>query len=268
MEASTPKTVQSAPESTGRRYTADISHSIVLILSVLLIVYISYDTFNNIPFLSNHTYMTFQFWVCMAFLADFFIELFLARDKKAYLKGRWFFFVISIPYLNIVNLTDITLSHQVLFYVRFIPLIRGAYSLAMVMGYISHNRAVSLMSQYVAILLSLVYIFSLIFYYEEHPVNSNVKTFWDALYWAAMNVTTVGCYFSAVTPIGKIISVILPTAGMLMLPLFTVVVTAKVKAFDERRQRRDHIFGRSDSAQDSADQTAPTPDSNSDSDSQ
>lgn len=265
MDASTPKTVSAAPESSGRRYTADISHSVVLILSLLLIIYISYDTFNNIPFLTNHTYMTFQFWVCMAFLADFFIELFLARDKKTYLKGRWFFFVISIPYLNIVNLTDITLGHQVLFYVRFIPLIRGAYSLAMVMGYISHNRAVSLMSQYVAILLSLVYIFSLIFYYEEHQVNTNVKSFWDALYWAAMNVTTVGCYFSAVTPVGKIISVILPTAGMLMLPLFTVVVTAKVKAFDERRFSRDHIFGKQGTSQDSPDRSPASSDSNSNS---
>lgn len=234
MNPTKSKPAAPAPEKNGRRYTADISHSVVLVLSLLLIVYISYDTFNGIPFLENHTYMTFQFWVCVAFMADFFIELFLAENKKSYLEGRWFFLIISIPYLNIINLTDITLSNQVLFYIRFIPLMRGAYSLSMVMGYISHNRAVSLMSQYMAILLQLVYIFSLIFYYEEHPVNPNVKSFWDALYWSAMNVTTVGCYFSAITPIGKIISIILPISGTLMLPLFTVVITSKVKAFDVR----------------------------------
>lgn len=104
-----------APESKARRYTADISHGIVLILSLLLIVYISYDTFEDIPFLSNHTYMTFQFWVCVVFLADFFIELIMSYDKKKYLKSRWFFFLISIPYLNIVNLTNIHLSPELLF---------------------------------------------------------------------------------------------------------------------------------------------------------
>lgn len=231
-----------APESKARRYTADISHGIVLILSLLLIVYISYDTFEDIPFLSNHTYMTFQFWVCVVFLADFFIELIMSYDKKKYLKSRWFFFLISIPYLNIVNLTNIHLSPELLFYVRFVPLMRGAYSLAMVTGYISQNRATSLMTQYVAILLSMVYIMSLIFFYEEYGVNANVKTFWDALYWSAMNTTTVGCYFSAVTPIGKIISVILPTGGMLMLPLFTVFVTNKVKALDDSRLLNDFFF--------------------------
>lgn len=207
----------------------DIVHTIVMVLSVLLIVYISYDTFMDIPFLNNHHYMVFQFWVCIVFLADFFIELFLADDKKEYFKHRWFFLLISIPYLNIINQYHISLSSQVIFYLRFVPLMRGAYSLSMVMGYISKNRAVSLLSQYLAILLALVYILALIFYYEEYKTNPNVKSFWDALYWSCLYVVTVGASFSAVTPIGKIISVILPIAGMLILPLFTVYFTDMVR---------------------------------------
>ncbi|MDE7377017.1 MAG: potassium channel family protein [Muribaculaceae bacterium] len=205
-------------------------HALVMVLSVLLIVYISYDTFMNIPFLSNHHYMVFQFWVCIVFLADFFIELVLAEDKKKYLKNRWFFLLISIPYLNIINQYQITLSHEVIFYLRFVPLLRGAYSLSMVMGYISKNRAVSLLSQYLAILVALVYILALIFYYEEYTVNPDVHSFWDALYWSSLYVTTVGASFSAVTPVGKIISVILPIAGMLILPLFTVYFTDMVRS--------------------------------------
>lgn len=207
----------------------EVVHTVVMVLSVLLIVYISYDTFNNIPFLSNHHYMTFQFWVCVVFMADFFIELVLSDDKKAYLKRRWFFLLISIPYLNIINQYHINLSHEVIFYLRFVPLLRGAYSMSMVVGYISKNRAVSLLSQYLAILLSLLYIMALIFYYEEYRVNPNVRSFWDALYWSALYVTTVGATFSAVTPMGKIISVILPIAGMLILPLFTVYFTDMVR---------------------------------------
>lgn len=218
-----------------KKYTESISHTLVLVLSLGLIVYISYDTFMNQPFLSNHNYMMFQFWVCMVFLADFFIELGFANDKKKYLKSRWFFFLISIPYLNIINQYNFQFPADVIYYLRFVPLIRGAYSLSMVMGYISNNRAVSLLSQYVAILAAATYILGLIFYYQEYGVNPDVKSFWDALYWAAMNMTTVGCYFSAVTPVGKIISVILPILGMLMLPLFTVYITNVVTAINSKK---------------------------------
>lgn len=220
-----------------KRYTESISHTLVLILSLALIVYISYDTFMNKPFLSNHNYMMFQFWVCMVFLADFFIELSFANDKKKYLKSRWFFFLISIPYLNIINQYNFQFPEDVIYYLRFVPLIRGAYSLSMVIGYISNNRAASLLSQYVAILAAATYILGLIFYYQEYQVNPDVNSFWDALYWAAMNMTTVGCYFAAVTPVGKIISIILPIMGMLMLPLFTVFVTDQVSALNAKRKQ-------------------------------
>lgn len=231
------KVATAAPLKRGERLLFNISHAVVLVLSLLLIIYISYDTFQGVDFMSNHHYMTFQFWVCIAFLLDFFIELFISRDKKFYFKARWLFLVISIPYLNIINQFHLHLSAEVLFYIRFVPLLRGAYSLAMVLGYVSHNRAASLLTQYGAILIVLMYSLALVFFYEEYGVNKNVHSFWDALYWAAMNTCTVGCYFSAVTTVGKIISVVLPIAGMLILPLFTVYFTSKVHSYDAARSR-------------------------------
>lgn len=216
-----------------RKYTLSVCRAMVLILSLMLIVYISDDTFRSVPFLNNRTYMKFQLWVCVFFLIDFFVEFFFADDKRAYLGSRWFFFLISIPYLNIIKQCDIHFSESVLYYLRFVPLLRGAYSLSMVVGYVSQNRAVSLLWQYVAILASAVYILALIFYYQEYGTNPDVKDFWDALYWAAMNMVTVGCYFTAVTPVGKVISVILPILGMMIIPLITAYVTDKVNIFNQ-----------------------------------
>lgn len=221
-----------------KRLTQSVTHSVVLILSLALIVWISYDTFKGIPFLSNHSYMQFQLWVCVVFLCDFFIELLIAPDKKQYLKSRWFFFFISIPYLNLINLYNIVIPQDVIYYLRFVPLVRGAYSMAMVIGYISANRAVSLMAQYLAILAASTYILAMIFYYQELGVNPDVHSFWDALYWATMNMTTVGCYFAAVTTPGKVISVILPILGMLMLPLFTVYITDMVRKHSNTQQQQ------------------------------
>lgn len=216
---------------TLKKYIADIAHAAVLILSVALIAYISYDTFKQIPLLGNHRYMVFQFWVCVIFIADFFIEWALSPDPKHYFKHRWFFLAVSLPYLNIINIAHLDLPEHVIYYLRYVPLVRGAYSLSMVVGYISSNRAVSLMAQYVALLLATLYILSMVFYYEEHGINPAVKTFWDALYWASMNMVTVGCEFYAVTAPGKVISVVLPLLGLMLLPLFTVYVTDKVRSY-------------------------------------
>ena len=49
--------------------------------------------------------------------------------------------------------------------------------------------------------------------------------FGDAIWWASMNLTTVGANIFAVTAIGKILTVLLPTLGMMMFPIFTVYVT-------------------------------------------
>ena len=54
---------------------------IVLLLSLGLIVYISIDTFEGVNFLENSSYMRFQFWVCVVFIIDFFVELWMAPNK-------------------------------------------------------------------------------------------------------------------------------------------------------------------------------------------
>ena len=44
------------------------------------------------------------------------------------------------------------------------------------------------------------------------------------LWWAWMNVTTVGAEIFAVTAIGKVITILLPTLGMMMFPIFTTYI--------------------------------------------
>lgn len=224
------------------RIVLTLAHIVVLALSVAIIAFISYDTFNNIPFLQNSTYMTFQFWVCIVFLFDFFLELFLNKNRRQYVKYHWFFLLISIPYLNLISIFNIEFASETLYYIRFIPLLRGAYALAMVVGYFSSDKAISLIAQYAVILISILYFSSLIFYYAERDINSNVNTYWDSLYWAFMNVDTVGSNISAVTVIGKILSIVLALSGMMMLPLFTVYITAKVKEYNDRHIHNTKIF--------------------------
>lgn len=216
---------------------------IMLVLSLLLIVWISVDTFRNISFLDNHAYMTFQFWVCVVFMADFFVQMAYSRRKTRFFFHRIFFLLLSIPYLNIIGALDIHLSHEAIYFVRFIPLARGALAISIVMGYLSTNAVTSMFMSYLCLILMITYFCSLIFYQRESGINPGVTSYWSALWWSAMNITTVGCDITPMTPAGKIVGVILPVCGMTIFPLFTVYLTnyvsGLVKAADQRRHDQE-----------------------------
>ena len=54
-----------------------------------------------------------------------------------------------------------------------------------------------------------------------------------------MNMSTVGCNISPVTPAGKIVAVILPVSGMIIFPLFTVYLTDYVTRAVKRSKDGD-----------------------------
>lgn len=224
------------PTSKAQRDIMTFMNIVVLVLSAALISWISYDTFKRIDFLENHSYMTFQFWVCMVFILDFFIGLFYADKKWMYFKQRLVFLILSIPVLNIVNMVHITLSPDMLYFARFIPLARGALALAIVVSYVSSNAVTSLFASYITIMLFIAYFCSLIFYQREAGVNPDVNSYWTALWWTMMNLSTVGCAISPVTVAGKIVAVILPISGMIIFPLFTVYLTDYVTRTFKKNQ--------------------------------
>ena len=213
-----------------RKVILDTLHAVILILSVALIAFISYDTFNNIPFLDNSVYMTFQFFVCVVFIADFFIELWLTPrgSKGGYLKGRWFFLLMSVPLLNIVDAWQIQLSADALYFARFLPLARGALALAIVLNYIASNRITGIFVSYLSIMLLTVYFAGLIFYEREEPVNPGVTSYWDAFWWCSLEATTLGSSLNPMTLAGKLLAVVLSLMGIVMFPLFTVYLSSLI----------------------------------------
>ena len=79
-------------------------------------------------------------------------------------------------------------------------------------------------------LLATVYFASLAFFVLEHKVNPLVTDYGDALWWAFMDVTTVGSNIIAMTTTGRVLSVLLAALGMMMFPIFTVYITNLIHA--------------------------------------
>nr|WP_297306810.1 potassium channel family protein [uncultured Flavobacterium sp.] len=204
----------------------NVLHVIILILSLFLVISISIDTFNDVPFQTEKSYLKVQLWICVFFLFDFFLELFLSRRKIKYLKTHLIFFIISIPYLNIIDYYHIVLSEEIKYFVRFIPLVRGGYALAIIVGRFTKSKVTSLFISYSTMLFATVYFSSLLFFAIERDLNPGLNQYSDSLWWAFMNVTTVGSNIYAVTIVGKILSVLLAALGMMMFPIFTVYITS------------------------------------------
>lgn len=203
-------------------------HLAVLAGSIALITFISYDTFRNVSFVDNQQYLDAQFWICMLFLVDIVVEFLVTPRKWHYVATHIFFFIIAIPYINILDFYGISMSGEAVYAVRFIPIIRAAYVLSIITGALSSNRVSSMFIAYIALLLTIVYFSSMMFFVEEHKINPDITSYPQALWWAVMCMTTAGSYINEYTVTGKILSVILSGGGLILFPVFTVYITHAV----------------------------------------
>ena len=220
-----------------RLHIAAWCHGIVLVLSVILVAYISIDTFRGWRISSDMEYLSFQLFVCTVFILDFFVELWISRDRGKFLVNNLLFLLVSIPYLNILYALDIPVSHDVFYYLRFMPLLRGAYVLLRSVGYMSNIRIVNIFRTYIALMGLTLYFGALMFFWREHAVNPGVLTFRDSMYFCASQMTTLGCDIFPVTGSGRLISSVLSILGMAMFPLFTVYLVSLVIRFFKREQK-------------------------------
>ena len=145
-------------------------HLAVLAGSCVLVFMITVDCLRNVSFLADDRYLHVQFWICLLFMADIILDFFFTRRKWHYLLANLFFFVICIPYLNIINAVGLKLSGEWMFVLRVVPLVRAAFVLAFMTGSFSRARARSMLTAYLALLLMVVYFSSVMFFVEEHAV--------------------------------------------------------------------------------------------------
>ena len=109
-------------------------------------------------------------------------------------------------------------------------------------SWVTRSRATSLMVSYVLMIFALTYFTSLVFYTLEKPVNPGVDTFGNSLWWAFMNVTTVGANVFAKTATGKVLTVVLAASGMMLFPIFTAYITTKVQDRRDREKNGDRTL--------------------------
>ena len=167
-----------------------------VIAGVVLLVAVSWEIIGGDHTRFSHTYLTVQLAVCILFLCDFFVRWAAAGHKGRFFGRNILFFLISIPYLNILDWSGANLPRYWAMLIGVMPLMRAFLALYVVVRWLDY----------------------------EILVNDKLHGFGNALWWAWMNVTTVGAEIFAVTAIGKVITILLPTLGMMMFPIFTTYI--------------------------------------------
>lgn len=211
-------------------YASTIVASLILVVDIALF---DIPNINSDPFTRGNQ---LQFWICLYFLFDFVLLFILADNKFSYLKRYSILVLISVPYINIFEYYNFSLSHQSFYLLKFLPILRGTIGLFLLAKLLINNKITGLFISYLALFFSIAYLQTLIFFIFEHGINPDVKTYGDVLWWASMTATTLGSNIIPMTTAGKISTAMLAITGITIFPIFTVYITSLVQNLNHKHK--------------------------------
>jgi voltage-gated potassium channel len=171
--------------------------------------------------------------ICIVFFVDFWVNLYTAKNKVAYLKWGWIDLLSSLPMI------DVARAGRLARVIRVFRAFRGVRSARFLANYLLHRRADGAFFA-VALLSVLLVLFSSIAILQfETAAKSNIRTPEDALWWAFATITTVGYGDKyPVTTEGRMIAAVLMTAGVGMFGSFTGLIASWI--LSPSRKDREH----------------------------
>ena len=196
-----------------------------LLAGITLIVAISVEVLTGNHLTYSNWYLWLQFVVCVIFIIDFAHALIVGGRSYRSTFTNMLLLIISIPYLNIMHWFGLMPDRSIAIVVSALPLLRAFVAMGVVVQWMLEGRATRIFGAYILTVIGFTYLAALMFYDYEVDVNPHLHSFGNALWWAWMNVTTVGAAIFPVTEIGKVLAVILPSLGMMFFPIFTIYVT-------------------------------------------
>lgn len=204
---------------------ADWLGMVKLLAGVTLLVALSWEILGGDHHHLSTTYLTIQFFVCMIFLYDFLLRMLQSAHRGRFFVRHLFYLLISIPYLTLISWTGVRMTHDWGILVGLVPMLRAFLAMFIIVEWmVRGNRMQWLFTAYLFTVVVFTYLSALVFYDYEVTVNPKLEGFGNALWWAWMNVTTVGAAIFPVTAVGKVVCVLLPSLGMMFFPIFTTYI--------------------------------------------
>jgi voltage-gated potassium channel len=189
---------------------------VIVVLSVYVLATLIISTFFNLSTEVKQLLDYIDNSICIIFLVDFCIRFAKAENKLKFMKWGWIDLISSIPTLDMFR------AGRLLRLVRILRILRAFRSTKVLVKFVFKKKTQGAFTT-ASIFAVLILIFSSIAILQvETTENGNIKSAEDALWWAFTTITTVGYGDKfPVTTEGRIIGVILMTAGVGLFGVFT-----------------------------------------------
>jgi voltage-gated potassium channel len=193
---------------------------ILLVLSIYVLTVVFLQTVIQFSPQTNALLDEIDSIICAFFLYDFFLRLYRAPSKRAFLRWGWLDLISSIPVAGIFRWARIARV------VRLLRILRAFRSSKVLIGYLFEHRAKSVLATVSLISAILVIFSSIIILHVETDASSNIKTPSDAIWWSLSTITTVG-YGDRfpVTNEGRLVAVALMVVGVGLFATFTAYIS-------------------------------------------
>lgn len=176
------------PRQHGNAYNIFILVLTILSLAVMLVMLlpISKDTVNLLSVYDN--------LISIIFLVDFFLNLKAAPSKREYFlhQGGWLDLVGSLPSIGITPYGGLLRLARISRLIRILRSLRGENRRALVKDVLANRNQYA---GFITILLAMIVLTIssvLVLQFENKSPDANIKSGWDALWYAIVTITTVG----------------------------------------------------------------------------
>jgi voltage-gated potassium channel len=207
---------------------------LVLVLSIYVLIALFIDTIFKLPTeISRLLYYTDNA-ICAVFFYDFCIRFYKAENKKVFMYWGWIDLISCIPTFEYLR------AGRAVRLIRMLRILRAFRSTKQIVYHIFKNRAKGVLTTVSIIAILLVIFSSIAILQVEKAPNSNIKTAEDALWWSYVTITTVGYGDKyPVTTEGRMIAVVLMTAGVGLFGTFTAYVSSWFIASKRQDKKSD-----------------------------
>ena len=180
----------------------------LLLLTLVVLAALVADTLFTLPRELSRLIGIIDTAACVVFLTDFFVRLYRADAKLAFLKWGWVDFIASIPSLGFLRWGRLV---RVLRLLRLVRAFRSAHKILTLL--LEHRVESGLVSVGLTSFLLVAFSSAAILLCEQVP-GANIHTTSDALWWSISTLATVGCPDRyPVTLEGRVLGMVLMVAG-------------------------------------------------------
>jgi voltage-gated potassium channel len=207
---------------------------VILVLSFYVLLAVFAETVFRLPRDISRILQISDTAICFVFISDFFARLYLSKNRLAFLKWGWVDLISSIPALDMFR------WGRMVRVIRILRILRGVRSTKLLLAFFFSRRAKSALYSAMLISFTLIIFSSIAILNVENLPDSNIKGPEDAMWWAFVTITTVG-YGDRypVTTEGRIVGVILMTAGVGLFGTFTGYVASSFLGSEQKRQTNE-----------------------------